>query len=137
VLDRAISGNHQPSSLPSINVLFANLGVHSDLGPELRERILHLPPADTGVERYLRNPTSPWSQQGGFLLHNGLVYLPDPLRLDVIRKHHDGPLLGHPGVSKTCGLVTRNHWFPHIPRLVQQYVDSCHLCQTVKPSRHA
>ena len=61
----------------------------------------------------------------------------NPLRLDVIREHHDGPLSGHPGVLHTCELITRNYYFPRMQRLIKQYVDSCHLCQMAKPSRHA
>jgi hypothetical protein len=107
---RLLPQHHQPSSLPSINVLFADLvGVHADLAPELRECILDLLPAHTGVQRYLRNPMSLWSLQGGLLLYHRLIYLPDPLHLDIIREHHDGPLLAHPGVSKTCELIMHNY----------------------------
>jgi Integrase zinc binding domain/Chromo (CHRromatin Organisation MOdifier) domain len=113
--------------------------VHAGLAPEpdLRARIRQLLPSDTGVQRYLNSPTFPWSMQDGLLLHHRLVYIPEPLRLDVIRKHHDGPLSGHPGVLRTCELITHNYYFPRMQRLVKQYVDSCHLCQTAKPSRHA
>jgi Integrase zinc binding domain len=132
--------HRHPSPIHVSNVLFVNLvGVHTGLAPEpdLRERILRLLPADTGVQRYCENPTFPWSMQDGLLLHHGLLYIPEPLRLDVIHEHHDRPLSGHPGVLCTCELITRNYYFPRIQRLVKQYVDSCHLCQTAKPSRHA
>jgi len=72
----------------------------------------------------------------GLLLRNGLIYIPEPLRVDIIRAHHDAPLIGHPGVARTCELITRNFWFPHMQRIVENYTNSCHLCQTSKAPRH-
>ena len=123
------------------NALFANLDrVDTVLGlePGLRERILQSLSSDVGVQRYLENPSFPWSlSHDGLLLRNGLVYIPESLRIDVIQKHHDKPLAGHPGVARTCELITRNFWFPRMQRTVENYINSCHLCQISKAPRHA
>jgi Reverse transcriptase (RNA-dependent DNA polymerase)/RNase H-like domain found in reverse transcriptase/Integrase zinc binding domain/Chromo (CHRromatin Organisation MOdifier) domain/Aspartyl protease len=134
-----------PSALrpmPSLvsNALFDNLvGLQTALAiePSLRERILASLPSDVGVQRYRENPTLPWSLQDGLLLRNGLVYIPESLCVDVIQEHHDLPLIGHPGVARTCELITRNFWFPRMQRSVENYINSCHLCQTSKAPRHA
>src|SRR5215469_5710506 len=72
----------------------------------------------------------------GLLLHHGLVYVPEHLRMDVLQQHHDAPLVGHPGVAKTLELLTRNYWFPGIKSFVKDYINSCFLCQQAKAPRH-
>jgi hypothetical protein len=133
-----------PENHPFVsNALFASLvGVNTALAPEpdLRDRILQLLPTDVDAQRrreLVSDPTTPWSWQNGLLFYKNLVYIPEPLRADVIEMHHDGPLLGHPGVSRTCELISRNYWFPRMQRLVEDYINSCHLCQLSKAPRHA
>jgi hypothetical protein len=108
----------------------------SAIEPGLRDRILQSLPSDIGVQQYRENPSLPWSLQEGLLLRNGLIYIPEPLRVDVIREHHDAPLTGHQGVARTCELITRNFWFPRMQTTVENYINSCHLCQTSKAPRH-
>ena len=38
--------------------------------------------------------------------------IPQSLRLDVLRMHHDDPLAGHFGIARTLELLSRNYWFP-------------------------
>jgi hypothetical protein len=71
-----------PSPINISNVLFVNLvGVHACLAsePDLRERILCLLHSDTSVQRYRVHPKFPWSMYDGLLLHQGLIYIPEPL----------------------------------------------------------
>ena len=68
-------------------------------------------------------PLPPWSMHDGLLLRNGLVYIPEPLRVDIIRAHHDVPLTGHQGVARTCELITCNFWFPRMQRIVENYTN--------------
>ena len=56
--------------------------------------------------------------------------------MDVLREHHDAALAGHPGISRTLELVTRNYWFPGINTFVKDYVNSCYSCQQAKPPCH-
>ena len=121
------------------NALFTNLDrvdTVSAIEPSLRDRILQLLPSDVGVQRYRENRLPPWSMHNGLLLRNDLIYIPEPLRVDIIRAHHDSPLTGHQGVARTCELITRNFWFPRMQRIVENYINSCHLCQTSKAPRH-
>jgi len=48
----------------------------------------------------------------------------------------DVPLVGHPGVTRTVELITRNYWFPGINSFTKDYVNSCHSCQQGKALRH-
>ena len=80
---------------------------------------------------------SPWSyDDAGLLLHKGLIYVPQSMRMSVLKDHHDAPLAGHCGVARTIELLSRNYWFPGMQSFVKNYVNSCFLCQQAKPSRH-
>ena len=78
------------------------------------------------AQQHLPNPSSsspswPYSSDG-LLLYKGLIYVPEStLRMDILRDHHDAPLAGHCGITRTIELITRNYWFPDlafIPRFL-------------------
>ena len=113
-------------------------GVHAVVvPPSFQDEILASYLTDAVAQQHLPDLKSPWSTNStGLLLHHGLVYVPEPLRMSVLQQHHDAPLAGHPGVSKTLELLTRNYWFPGIKSFVKDYVNSCFLCQQAKVPRH-
>jgi len=67
-----------------------------DITPTLKEGYIN-----DKLASQLRN------QQSGqeLLQYKGKTYLPEKCAKEVIRDHHDDPLLGHPGVSKTVELL--------------------------------
>jgi hypothetical protein len=75
-----------------------------------------------------------WKEENGLVTFNGKLYVPkDPqLRHDILKAHHDSPLVGHPGRWKTLELVTRNYWWPGVSRYVSKYVKGCDLCNRMK-----
>jgi len=75
-----------------------------------------------------------WQIEGELVLKEGKVYVPknEELRTEVIRLHHDVPVVGHGGRWKTVELVTRNYWWPGVTRDVGRYVEGCDLCQRMK-----
>lgn len=81
-------------------------------------------------------PTTPYRWEDGLLLHHTFIYVPEALRLDLLRMHHDDPLAGHFGVHRTLELLSRNYWFPSMAAYVRDYVGTCDLCMRGKPSRH-
>jgi len=50
--------------------------------------------------------------------------------------HHDDPLAGHYGVTKTLELLLHNYYFPGIHAYVKKYVSSCDLCSRGKMPWH-
>lgn len=56
---------------------------------------------------------------------------------ECIRKHHDDPTNGHPGVTRTLERIKRHFTFPKIREKVEQYIKKCTTCQQDKSSRHA
>jgi len=78
-------------------------------------------------------------QQPGqeLLQYKGRTYLPEKCVEEVIRDHHDDPLQGHPGVSKTVELLQREYATPRLRAHVEKYIRECIQCQQNKSARHA
>jgi len=77
---------------------------------------------------------SDWTMEKGRVLYRGRVYVPldAKLRHDIVRAHHDGPTVGHPGRWKTSELVSRHYWWPGMGRYIAKYVQSCDTCNRTK-----
>jgi len=80
-----------------------------------------------------------WKKDGKVLLWKERVYVPDSimLREEIITKHHDSELAGHPGYTKTYELITRTYWWPRMLEDIKQYVAGCERCQATKPNRQS
>jgi len=97
----------------------------------LHDQFINSYATDAVALQHAHNPQLPWfcDSSTGLLLHKGLVYVPENLRMNVLKEHHDAPMAGHPGIGKTIELLMRNYWFPGINSYVKDYVNSCQLCQ--------
>jgi transposase InsO family protein len=65
------------------------------------------------------------------------VDVPEELQEEIIRQHHDDPVHGHPGVSRTMELIQRNYQFKNMKDKVSSYIKKCADCQKNKHSTHA
>jgi hypothetical protein len=50
----------------------------------------------------------------------------------IIQSHHDSPVYGHPGISKTIQLTERLYWWPKMRQEITEYVKGCTECQRHK-----
>jgi hypothetical protein len=50
----------------------------------------------------------------------------------LIQSHHDPPVHGHPGISKTIQLIERLYWWPQMRADIMEYVKGCADCQCHK-----
>jgi hypothetical protein len=50
----------------------------------------------------------------------------------IIQSHHDSPIHGHPGISKTVQLTERLYWWPKMRQDIMEYVKGCAECQRHK-----
>ena len=82
------------------------------------------------------NPSMPFRWKNGLLLHHTSIYVPEALRLEILRIHHDDRLAGHFGIARTLELLSRNYWFPSMLAYVKNYVETCDLCCRAKAPRH-
>ncbi|QRW09665.1 Retrotransposable element Tf2 protein [Ceratobasidium sp. AG-Ba] len=46
--------------------------------------------------------------------------------------HHDNPIAGHPGQARALELVSRQYYWPAMKQQVNQFVESCEICQWSK-----
>ncbi|KAK9395713.1 hypothetical protein NXF25_019074 [Crotalus adamanteus] len=61
------------------------------------------------------------------------VYVPQSLRVEVLRRGHDVKSAGHFGFLKTLHLLKRQFWWPGMKTDVEKYVRECSMCATTKP----
>ena len=62
------------------------------------------------------------------------------LRRGVTSLYHNSPTVGHPGILKTCFLLTKDYWWPHMKDFVSSFVRGCVLrlfspCSLIDSSR--
>ena len=72
-----------------------------------------------------------------FPIEKGKLQIPKDKIDECIREHHDGPLQGHPGVSKTLQLLRQHCQFPNMRQHVETYIKKCLSCQRNKHATHA
>ena len=82
---------------------------------------------------------SKWSlSPTGFLLHEGVVYIPTggDLRTHVLKACHDHLLAGHPGQMKSLELFCHDYFWPKMHEDVITFVKLCLTCGCVKAHQH-
>ena len=77
-----------------------------------------------------------WDDINGVWHNQGLPYVPEIIRIELISRHHDDPLAGHFGIEKTRELIARKYYWPTLRRDVKDYVRGCNVCLALKVDRH-
>jgi hypothetical protein len=87
-------------------------------------------------EEYLKLWVDPHQLKclNGMWYKEGRVVVTEDLegKRKIIKAHHDPPVHGHPGISKTVQLVERNYWWPRMRKDITDYVQGCADCQRHK-----
>lgn len=93
----------------------------------------------TGVQQSKEISLADCRKVNGRLTYRHSTFVPDhsPLRLRLIRDHHDPPAIGHPGRAKTYELLARHYYWPTMRKDTERYVANCHTCRRTKATRHA
>ena len=94
-------------------------------------------PAATDVTAWLSPQDAGRMRDAGAVLHHAkAVYVPPPLRLEILQARHDAPTAGHFGIARTFELVARDFWWPGLRQQVREFVASCETCKRAKAPRH-
>jgi hypothetical protein len=87
------------------------------------------------LENSAENENLTTNEKGLVYLRN-LIYIPNYIRIKIIKRHHDNPIHRHIGTEKTAELISRNYYFLNIRRKVQSYIQQCKTYIRDKPARH-
>ena len=104
----------------------------------MRLRLPELQKLDDEVRRIraTRELQDGYKEVDGVLHHQGLPFIPEIIRTELISWHHDNPLAGHFGINKTRELVGRKGYWPSFRKDVEAYVKGCDVCLSSKTVRH-
>jgi hypothetical protein len=69
------------------------------------------------------------------LWHQGRLFVPHRLRLQIVKMYHDAPTVGHPGVARSLSIIFRTSSWTNIRQTVFDYVKTCSSCQRVEAKR--
>jgi hypothetical protein len=58
------------------------------------------------------------ANEKGLVYLRNLIYIPDCMRIKIIKQHHNNPMHRHIGIEKTVELISRNYYFPNMRRKV-------------------
>ncbi len=77
----------------------------------IRLRLLELQADDQLVGKIReQGPKDGWEEDAdGVLHHQGLLYVLEVIRTELISRHHDNPLEGHLVIDKTRELIAQNN----------------------------
>ncbi|MBW0477973.1 hypothetical protein O181_017688 [Austropuccinia psidii MF-1] len=92
------------------------------------KEILKQPARDESVPDYSLEP------QAKLLLFKDRVIITsnEEIQLNILQKHHDSPLAGHPGEEKTLNLIKRDFYWAGMNQFITNYVSSCQQCSRNK-----
>ena len=102
----------------------------------IRLRLQELQEEDAEAKKIRTEKRKSWEEIDGVLHHQGLPYVPELIRTELISRHHDDPLAGHFGIKKTRELVARKYYWKTLRHDVETYVKRCDVCLASKAVRH-
>ncbi|EUC53577.1 Transposon Tf2-1 polyprotein, putative [Rhizoctonia solani AG-3 Rhs1AP] len=124
-------------SLPISTLVRSHLAATFSVGdPDLLSRLKEAVATDSQWLEALESHDPDFRTANGTALHRDKLYVPAPLRTEILRSRHDAILAGHPGRAGTFELVSRDFSWPGMRRFVRAYVTGCDLCARTKAERH-
>jgi len=69
------------------------------------------------------------------IYRDGLLYVPQCRRDDIVKEVHQSRSIIHPGVEATLSKLREHYWWPGMTKDVQAFVGRCLTCAKHKPNR--
>ena len=69
-----------------------------------------------------------WTEVERVLHYQGLLYLPEIIRTEIIRRHHNNLLAGHFCIEKTRDLVAQKYYGPTLRADIDTYLKGYDVC---------
>ena len=73
-----------------------------------------------------------WQDIESILHYQGLPYVSEIIRTELISRHHNNPLASHFGIEKTQELVAWKYYWPTLRHDVNNYMKGCNVCLASK-----
>ncbi|KAF7641169.1 hypothetical protein LDENG_00290730 [Lucifuga dentata] len=65
------------------------------------------------------------------------LFVPEPLRPEILQWAHASRLFCHPGIQRTISVLQRRFWWTMIEEDTREFVNACPVCNQHKPSHHS
>ena len=73
-----------------------------------------------------------WQNINGMLHHQGLSYVPEIIRAELISRYHNDPLAGHFCIEKIHELISQKYHWLMLCNDVEDYVKRCDVYLALK-----
>jgi hypothetical protein len=86
------------------------------------------------LDYHIKNAIADYLLRGNTLLFRRLIYVPrnQKIKRIIVESRYDVLIIGHPGQAKTLEIVSRDYHWPSMKTFINNYVESCDLCQRTK-----
>ena len=101
----------------------------------IRLRLQELQETDSKAQKLRQQGGKGYKEVNGVLHHQGLSFVPEAIRIELISRHHDNPLADYFGIEKTRELLARKYYWPTLRHNVEAYVKGCDVCLASKALR--
>jgi Integrase zinc binding domain/RNase H-like domain found in reverse transcriptase len=116
-----------------VTVLLPHLFIHTAAVSNLEQLVLDAQLANPALLHLWASRFNLTESDSAWYHSSALVVMEDnKLRREVSSLYHNHRLAGHPGISKTLDLLTRDYWWPTVKDFVTSYVKGCAVCQSNK-----
>ena len=102
----------------------------------MRLRLHKLQAKDEQARKTRAEYSEGWDNIDGILHHQGLPYVSEIIRTELISRYHDNPLASHFGIEKIHELIARKYYWPIFHRDVENYVKGYDVYLALKAVRH-
>ncbi|MBW0527374.1 hypothetical protein O181_067089 [Austropuccinia psidii MF-1] len=115
--------------------------VFSDLVDQIQKEVWQDKDYNKTIKQSARGKSvsdSSLEPQAKFLSLKDRVVIPrnHELQFDILRKHNNSLLAGHPGQEKTLKLIKREFYWVGMNQIIRDYVSSCQQCSINKKINH-
>ena len=77
-----------------------------------------------------------WEDSNRILHHQGLPYVSEIIRTELINRHHYDPLSRHFDIKIMCKFVIRKYYWKTLHYDVKVYIRGCDVCLASKTIRY-
>ena len=77
-----------------------------------------------------------WEDSDRILYHQGLPYVPEIIKTELISRYYHDPLADNFSIEKTRKLVAKKYYWETLRHNVKVYVRGCDVCLAFKTVRH-